>query len=134
MSQQASGTFEVKLVPQPAEENVGDPSVGRLSISKTFHGDIEAASKGEMLAVGTDVKGSAGYVAMERVDGTLNGLKGTFSLQHSGTMTRGTPQLTVAVVPDSGTGQLVGLAGTLAIRIVDGKHLYDFEYTLPEAP
>jgi hypothetical protein len=134
VSKRASGTFEVKVVPQPAEENVGDPTVGRLSIDKQFHGDIEAASKGQMLAVGTDVKGSAGYVAMERVDGTLHGLKGTFALQHSGIMTRGTPQLTVTVVPDSGTGQLVGLAGTLAIKIVDGKHLYEFEYTLPEAP
>jgi hypothetical protein len=134
VSKQASGTFEVKVLPQPAEEKVGDPTVGRLSIDKTFHGDLEATSKGQMLAVGTDVKGSAGYVAMERVAGTLHGHAGTFALQHSGTMTRGTPQLSVTVVPDSGTGQLVGLAGKMAIKIVDAKHLYDFEYTLPEAP
>ena len=87
-----------------------------------------------MLAVGTDVKGSAGYVAMERVSGTLDGRDGTFALQHSGTMTRGTPELTVTVVPDSGTGQLVGLAGKMGIKIVDGKHLYEFEYTFPESP
>jgi hypothetical protein len=134
VSKQASGTFEVKVLPQPAEEKVGDPTVGRLSIDKTFHGDLEATSKGQMLAVGTDVKGSAAYVAMERVAGTLDGHKGTFALQHSGTMTRGTPQLSVSVVPDSGTAQLAGLAGKMEIKIVDGKHLYDLEYTLPEAP
>jgi hypothetical protein len=133
VSTQASGTFEVKVLPQPAEEKIGDPTVGRLSIDKTFHGDLEATSKGQMLAVGTDVKGSAGYVAMERVAGTLHGHAGTFALQHSGTMTRGTPQLSVTVVPDSGTGELVGLAGKIEIKIVDGKHLYDFEYTLPDA-
>ena len=130
MSKQASGTFEVKVLPQPAEEKVGDPTVGRLSIDKTFHGDLEATSKGQMLAVGTDVKGSAGYVAMERVAGTLHGHAGTFALQHSGTMTRGTPQLSVTVVPDSGTG---GLAGEMEIKIADGKHMYDFQYTLPDA-
>jgi hypothetical protein len=134
VSKQASGTFEVKVLPQPAEEKVGDPTVGRLSIDKTFHGDLEATSKGQMLAVGTDVKGSAGYVAMERVAGTLHGHAGTFALQHSGTMTRGTPQLSVTVVPDSSTGELVGLAGKIEIKIVDGKHLYDFEYTLPDPP
>jgi hypothetical protein len=133
VSTQASGTFEVKVLPQPAEEKIGDPTVGRLSIDKTFHGDLEATSKGQMLAVGTDVKGSAGYVAMERVAGTLHGHAGTFALQHSGTMTRGTPQLSVTVVPDSGTGELVGLAGKIEIKIVDGKHLYDFEYSLPDA-
>ncbi len=83
-----------------------------------------------MLAVGTDVKGSAGYVAMERIVGSLHGHKGTFALQHSGTMTRGTPDLKVTAVPDSGTGELIGLAGKMEIKIVDGKHLYDFEYTL----
>ena len=133
MSTQASGTFEVKVLPQPADEKVGDPTVGRLSIDKQFHGDLEATSKGQMLAVGTDVKGSAGYVAMERVAGTLHGHAGTFALQHSGTMTRGTPQLSVTVVPDSGTGELVRLAGEMEIKIADGKHMYDFQYTLPDA-
>ena len=131
MTNRASGTFEVKLNPQAPDDKVGDPSVGRMSIDKQFHGDLEATSKGQMLAVRTDVKGSAGYVAMERVTGTLHGHSGTFALQHSGTMTRGAQKLTVTVVPDSGTGELVGLAGKMTIDIVDGKHSYGFEYTLP---
>jgi flagellar basal body rod protein FlgG len=132
LSQHASGTFEVKLTPQPAEDQAGDPTVGRLALDKQFHGDLEGTSKGQMLAVGTEVKGSAGYVAIERVNGTLYGRQGTFALQHSGTMTRGAPQLNVTVVPDSGTGQLVGLAGTMEIKIADGKHSYALEYTLPD--
>ena len=134
MATHASGTFEVKLNAQPPVENVGDPSVGRLSIDKRFHGDLDAISKGEMLAAGTDVKGSAGYVAIERVTGALHGRNGSFALQHCGVMTRGAPQLSITVVPDSGTGQLIGLAGKMAINIVEGKHFYDFEYTLAEAP
>jgi hypothetical protein len=128
----ASGPFEVKLSPQAQDDKIGDPTVGRMSIDKQFHGDLEATSKGQMLSTMTDVKGSAGYVAIERVSGTLHGRSGTFALQHSGTMTRGVPQLSVTVIPDSGTDQLVGLAGKMAIIIVDGKHSYDFEYTLPE--
>jgi Protein of unknown function (DUF3224) len=92
--------------------------------------NLEATSKGEMPSASTSVKGSAGYVAIERVSGALQGRSGSFLLQHSGTMTRGTPQLTIVVVPDSGTGQLAGLAGKMAITIVNGKHSYDFEYTL----
>jgi hypothetical protein len=130
VTQHASGTFEVKVTPQAAEENVGDPTVGRLSLDKQFHGDLEGTSKGQMLAVRSDVEGSAGYVAMERVTGTLQGKTGTFALQHSGIMNRGAPTLTISVVPDSGTGQLAGLAGTMTINVVDGKHLYEFEYTL----
>jgi hypothetical protein len=133
MATQASGTFEVKLNPQPPVENIGDPSVGRLSIDKRFSGDLEATSKGEMLAAGTDVKGSAGYVAIERVTGALHGRDGSFALLHRGIMTRGTPELTITVVPDSGTGQLIGLAGKMSINIVEGKHSYDFEYTIEEA-
>jgi hypothetical protein len=105
-----------------------------MSLDKQFHGDLEATSKGEMLSAGTAVKGSAGYVAMEHVSGTLHGKSGTFVLQHSGTMARGTPQLSVTVVPDSGTGQLAGLAGTMTINIAGGKHSYEFEYTLGETP
>jgi hypothetical protein len=101
-----------------------------MSIDKQFHGDLEATSKGQMLAAVTSVKGSAGYVAIEQVTGSLRGRSGTFVLQHSGTMTRGTPQQIVSVVPDSGTGELVGLTGTMTITIADGKHSYDFEYTL----
>ena len=131
MANHATGPFEVKLSPQPAEE--GSP-LGRMTIDKQFHGDLEATSKGQMLTAGTDVQGSAGYVAIERVSGTLRGKSGTFILQHSGTMTRGTPGLTITVVPDSGTGQLAGLTGRMDIKIADGKHSYDFEYTLPDAP
>jgi hypothetical protein len=127
----ASGTFEVKVTPQAPEEGVGDPTVGRLSLDKQFHGDLEGTSRGQMLAVRSDVDGSAGYVAMERVTGALEGRTGTFALQHSGTMNRGAPTLAISVVPDSGTGQLAGIAGTMTIVIADGKHSYEFEYTLP---
>jgi hypothetical protein len=127
----ASGSFEVKMIPQPQEEGVGDPSVGRMALDKQFHGGLEAMSRGQMLAAMTDVEGSAGYVAIERVTGTLDGRGGTFALQHSGTMTRGVPQLTIMVVPESGTGELLGLAGRMTIDNADGKHSYDFEYTLP---
>lgn len=127
----ASGTFEVKLAPQ--DDKAGDPTVGRMSIDKQYHGDLEATGKGQMLTAMTDVKGSTGYVAIERVTGTLHGHSGSFALQHSGTMTRGAPELSITVVPDSGTGQLAGLAGKLDIKIADGKHSYDFEYTLPQA-
>ena len=130
MTKHATGTFDVKVTPQTPQENVGDPTVGRMSLDKQFHGELEATSKGQMLVTGTEVQGSAGYVAMERVTGKLNGQSGTFALQHSGTMTRGTPELTVTVVPDSGTGELIGLAGKMTINIVEGKHLYEFDYTL----
>lgn len=134
MTTHASGTFDVKLNPQ-TDERISDPTVGRMSIDKQFHGDLEATSKGQMLATtSADVKGSAGYVAMERVSGTLHGRHGTFALQHSGTMNRGVPTLSVTVAPDSGTGQLAGLAGNMEIIIAEGKHSYKFEYTLPEAP
>jgi len=128
----ASGEFEVKMVPKPADDKSAGAAVGTYSLDKKFHGDLEGNSNGEMLAVGTTVEGSAGYVAMEQVTGTLGGRSGTFALQHSGTMTRGAPQLSVTVVPDSGTGQLTGLAGRMTIKIEGGKHYYDFEYTLAE--
>jgi len=126
----AKGTFEVKITPQSPEEGVGDPGVGRLALDKQFHGDMQARGLGQMLAMGTAVDGSAGYVAMEQVTGTLGGRKGSFVLQHSGTMTRGEQHLVLTVVPDSGTGELTGLAGRMGITITDGKHFYDFEYTL----
>ena len=132
MMNRATGTFEVKLNPQQLADKTADAALGRLSIDKQFQGDLEAVSKGEMLSAGTSVKGSAGYVAIERVSGTLQGRSGAFVLQHSGIMTRGAAQLSVTVVPDSGTGQLAGLVGTMTINIVDGKHFYDFEYTIAE--
>jgi hypothetical protein len=128
----AAGTFDVKLTPQGSDPALGT-SLGRMSIDKQFRGDLEGASTGEMLIAGTDVKGSAGYVAIERVTGTLHGKSGSFTLQHSGTLTRGASQLIVTVVPDSGTGDLVGLAGALVIIITDGKHSYEFDYTLAGA-
>jgi hypothetical protein len=130
MTARASGTFEVTLIPQAQDDKSGNSTLGRMSIDKKFRGDLEAVSKGQMLAAGTAVKGSAGYVAIEQVTGMLAGRTGSFVLQHSGTMARGVQQLSVTVVPDSGTDQLVGLAGTMTITIVDGKHFYDFEYTL----
>jgi hypothetical protein len=129
MTHHATGTFEIKLEPQ---DDKADASLGRMTIDKQFHGDLEGTSKGQMLTAGTEVKGSAGYVAIEKVMGTLHGRSGTFILQHSGTMAHSNFQLSVTVVPDSGTGALVGLAGTFTIKIADGKHSYDFEYTLAE--
>jgi len=128
----ATGSFEVKLTPQ-SDDHLQNTTMGRMSIDKRFHGDLEATSKGEMLTGGDVAKGSAGYVAIEQLTGTLNGRSGSFILQHNGTMTRGAPQLTVSVVPDSGTGQLAGLTGTMTIKITDGKHFYEFAYTLPES-
>lgn len=125
------GHFEVKMVPMTAEPEVGDASVGRMNLQKTFHGDLNATGKGQMLTMMTDVKGSAGYVAMERVTGTLQGRSGSFALQHSGTMTRGEPSLEIRIVPDSGTDQLTGITGRLLIDIVEGKHFYTLEYSLP---
>ena len=130
MTTRATGTFEVKLNPQPAYNTLEGALLGRLSIDKEFKGDLAATSKGEMLTAGTSVKNSAGYVAIERVTGTLSGRSGSFALQHNGTMDRGAPQLTIHVVPDSGTGPLTGLAGTMQIEISSGKHSYIFDYTL----
>jgi Protein of unknown function (DUF3224) len=131
---QANGTFEVKLTPQkPDNKEAESANLGRMSIDKQFHGDLEGTSKGEMLSAMTDVKGSAGYVAIERVTGTLQGRSGTFVLQHNGTMTRGEPQLSVTVVPDSGTGELAGLSGKLTIRIDGKQHFYEFDYEVHPA-
>jgi hypothetical protein len=127
----ASGTFDVKVMPQPVEDK--DVGIGRMSIDKQFHGDLEAVSKGEMLSASGNVKGSAGYVAIERVSGSLQGRKGSFVLQHNGIMNRGTPQLNISVVPDSGTDQLAGLTGMMTIKIDEGKHSYEFDYTFSGA-
>jgi hypothetical protein len=129
----ATGTFKVKMDPQPPDEKAGGAALNRMLLDKQFHGDLEATSKGTMLAAGTAVQGSAGYVAIELVTGSLDGHTGTFILQHTGTMTRAIPKLSITVVPDSGTGKLVGLTGKMTVNIVDGKHTYDFEYSLHEA-
>ena len=129
----ATGTFEVKLVPQ-TDDKSGDASLGRMTIDKQFHGDLEGTSKGQMLTGMTETKGSAAYVAIEKFSGTLKGRTGTFILQHMGTMNRGEPHLTVTVVPDSGTGQLAGLSiANFTLKIDEGKHSYEFDYTLPES-
>jgi hypothetical protein len=124
------GSFDVKLLPQDLSFTHEHSGLARLSIDKTFNGDLDATSHGEMLSAGTGVKGSAGYVAMERVTGTLLGKRGSFVLQHSATMNRGVPHLTIEVVPDSGTEELTGIAGTMTIDIVDKQHFYGFEFSI----
>jgi hypothetical protein len=126
----ATGPFDVKLTPQAPDGVYEDTQLGRLSLDKQFHGDLEATSRGQMLTGGTSVKGSAGYVAIERVTGTLHGKHGSFVLMHAGTMAHGEFNLSITVVPDSGTDELTGLSGKMAI-IIEGKaHRYDFEYTI----
>lgn len=131
MTNRATGIFEVKVIPQ-SDDKSSSPAIARLLLDKQFHGDLEGTSKGQMLAAGTAVEGSAGYVAMEQVSGTLQGRRGTFVLQHGGTINRGAAQLSVSVVPDSGTDQLAGLTGKMDIKIDEGKHFYTFEYAITE--
>jgi len=127
----ATGSFDVKIEPQKPDNAPAEASgLGRMSIDKQFHGELEAASKGEMLSLLNRDIGSGGYVALEKVTGTLQGKTGSFALEHNATMERGKPFLNIIVVPDSGTGELAGLAGTMKIRIEGGKHFYDFDYTL----
>jgi hypothetical protein len=132
MPNHATGTFEVKLTPLDPAFKAEDNSIGRYSIDKQFRGALEATSKGEMLSGMGTVKGSGGYVAIERITGTLDGRTGTFILQHNGTMQNGIYHLNVIVIPDSGTAQLTGLQGTMEIIIKDAKHSYDFTYSLPD--
>ncbi|MBI3680917.1 MAG: DUF3224 domain-containing protein [Acidobacteria bacterium] len=135
MTQHATGPFDVKLTPQLPEDKAENTTLGRMTLDKQFHGDLEATSQGQMLSALTSTKGSAGYVAIERVTGTLRGRKGSFVLQHTGTLARGQQQLSVAVVPDSGTGELRGLTGSMKIRIEPGgKHFYDFDYVIVGTP
>lgn len=133
MTTHAHGTFAVQLTPQALAHAEADASLGRLAITKQFQGDLVGTSQGEMLSARTAVESSAGYVAIERVTGTLHGRQGSFVLQHSGTVDRGAQQLVISVVPDSGTGDLVGLVGTMTLDIADGVHAYDLAYTLPDA-
>lgn len=127
------GTFEVDMQPLEYSGEAKDGiQLGRMSLDKTFYGDLMASSKGEMLSAMTPVKGSAGYVVIEQTRGTLNGKKGSFVLQHFGMMNRGAQRLTLEVVPDSGTGELEGLSGSMEIIIEEGKHFYMFDYELVE--
>lgn len=130
----ARGTFDVAITPTAADDYADGAALGRMTLDKTFRGDLEATSRGQMLTAMTPTKGSAGYVAIERVTGTLGGRRGSFVLQHSGTMERGAQRLTLTVVPDSGTDELTGLAGAMTIQIANGVHGYGFEYALPPAP
>jgi hypothetical protein len=130
MPTRAAGTFEVKLAPQSTDAETAGSTLSRLTIEKQFRGDLEGTSKGEMLSAGTQTKGSAGYVAQERITGTLGGRRGSFVLQHTGVMNRGAPGLTITVVPDSGTGDLAGLTGAMMIIIEPGKHSYQLDYDL----
>ncbi len=133
VSMHAEGTFDVKNSPLPEDEALTGTAIGRYGLDKQFHGDLEASSKGEMLGAGNPATGTAGYVAIEQVTGVLNGRAGSFALQHSGTMVDNKFELTVKVVPGSGTGDLTGISGTMTIKIVSGKHSYQFDYTLPVA-
>lgn len=132
MTQHATGTFEVKLTPQ--DDKSEDTSLGRMTIEKQWQGDMTGASKGQMLTGGDLKTGSAGYVAMEKFTGSLKDKQGSFILQHTATMTKGKGDLTITVVPDSGTDQLQGISGKLTIKIENGKHFYDFEYSLSKTP
>jgi Protein of unknown function (DUF3224) len=129
----AAGAFDVTVTPLPAEAGIGDEVIGRMALSKCFHGDLQASALGQMLATRTPTPGSAAYVALDRVTGALHGRSGSFSLQHSGTMDRGTPTLDILIVPDSGTEQLEGISGRLRIRIEEGRHFYELDYELPDA-
>ena len=128
MTTHARGAFDVTLTPQPLDP---DGFLGRMTIDKRFHGDLEGTSQGQMLAAQTAVQGSAGYVAIERVRGMIGGRTGTFVLQHSGRMDRGAAELVITVVPDSGTEGLAGIRGRMTIVIDGGAHSYDFDYSLP---
>jgi hypothetical protein len=134
--QHASGPFVVKVTPQKPDTQIARAAaLGRLTIDKRYHGDLEAEAKGEMLATQTETKGSAAYVAFERVTGTLQGHNGSFVLHHSATMERGATQTSVTVVPDSGTGQLQGLSGEMRIHIdPEGRHSYEFDFRIEPPP
>lgn len=127
---QANGSFEVRLEPQPPAPGIAEAGLGRMHIDKQYRGDLDARGLGEMLGFRSETPGSAGYVAMERVSGTLHGRRGSFVLQHNGTMDRGASSQRVTVVPDSGTGELRGLNGAMVIRIESGQHFYAFDYAL----
>jgi hypothetical protein len=133
LMKRASGPFEVTLAPLASAWPADPAPLGRVSIEKQFAGDLSATSRGEMLSASGSVKGSAGYVAIEKVTGTLHGREGTFVLQHSGTMNRGVPTLSITVIPDTGTGELAGLTGSMQISIDNKRHSYVFDYSFADA-
>jgi hypothetical protein len=129
MTQHAAGTIDVKVIPQPPDDSAGGP-FSRLFLDKQFHGQLDGASKGTMLGTMSGAEGSGGYVALEQFSGTLDGKRGSFVLQHNGSMVKNIPTMIVAVVPGSGTGELTGIAGTMRITIGGGIHSYQLDYTL----
>jgi hypothetical protein len=133
LASSAAGTFDVDLKPAGPEDRTEGSVLGRMSFDKRYHGDLEAVARGQMLTAVTSVDGSAGYVAIERVEGALHGRRGAFVLQHSGTVSRGSQQLSISVVPDSATGELAGLSGAMTISIADGVHSYELEYRLRQS-
>jgi hypothetical protein len=128
----ATGSFDVSLQPLSNADVSSEGMFGRMLLTKTFRGDLSGSARGQMLSALTGIKGSAGYVAIDQVTGELEGRRGSFVLQHSGAMNRGKQLLSIMVVPDSGTDELTGLSGTLSINVIDGKHFYDFIYSIPE--
>lgn len=130
----ARGEFEVTMTPEAVVPGPDGGNLSRLALDKHYHGNLEATGAGFMLSALTSTTGSAGYVAMELVKGTLHGRAGSFVLQHTGIMNRGAPQLSIAIVPDSGTGELTGISGSCGINITGGKHYYELHYSLPVAP
>jgi len=132
MSTRVTGSFSVKMIPQEPSETTKETAIGRMSLEKRYEGELAGVGRGEMLTVHGAVEGSAGYVAIERFLGTLQGRAGGFALQHNGIMNRGEPSLSVVVVPDSGSGELVGLTGRMILSNNDGEHAYEFEYELPQ--
>lgn len=132
MHAHATGSFNITMTPATAPQRAGSTTLGRVLLDKVYAGDLVATAKGQMLNAVTDTKGAAGYVAMEAVTGVLQGKQGSFVAQHAGTMADGRQALSIVIVPHSGTGQLTGISGTLAIRIVNGQHFYDIDYSLPE--
>jgi hypothetical protein len=133
MTRKIRGRFEVRMTPQTLADPAAAAALGHFSLAKRYEGDLDAEAVGEMLTAGTTVQGSAVYVAVERVTGTLGGRHGSFALHHTGVMDRGVPRLEIAVVPDSGTGELAGITGTMGITIAGKEHFYEFEYELPAA-
>lgn len=132
MHAHATGSFSISMKPATAPQRAGRTSLGRVLLEKVYAGDLVATAKGEMLNAVTDTQGAAGYVAMEAITGVLQGRQGSFVAQHAGTMAEGRQALSIVIVPHSGTGQLTGISGTLAIRIENGQHFYDIDYSLPE--
>lgn len=131
MTQTASGTFSVETRPEPDSDLLDGVRLGRVQLAKRFHGDLEGEARGQMLTALTAVEGSAAYVAIERVCGSLHGRQGSFVLQHRGTMDHGRPSLSIRIVPDSGTGELAGITGSFELEIIKGEHHYTLHYRLP---